>query len=450
MGFKRFMALFITMVSIVLLTVSSLLVSPSVAAVTSGGNVGLDTTKSLEDIIAPNQEALDKLVTNAFDLTDYVSDGNDDYLLDGVSASGIKSLIERFEAEGEFANSVAARALKTHMTAVELYEKQGNADKIVKHMNGFEVLLEHQKNDEVISGKAYQILQSYAVELVDKWDTAFSSERAMKHIHNLSVGIGPRVTGTAEERLGVDYIKNEFEKLGYDVSTQEFDIRGDLKSQNVIAVKKPEGIDNAEIIYVTSHHDSVRNSPGANDNGSGTSTILEMARAMQNQAVNKEVRFIAFGAEEIGLVGSTYYVSQLSQEEIGRSIANFNMDMVGTNWEPASQLYVNTVDGKSNIVWTSVDAAAKELNLPDNLLNLYQFSRSDHVPFHNVGIDAALFIWMEPGTARLEPYYHTPQDTIENVSPERIQIVGDILKSAVTELVAEQATDQVVTMQEAS
>ena len=450
MGFKRFMALFITMVSIVLLTVSSLLVSPSVAAVTSGGNIGLETTKSLEDIIAPNQEALDKLVTNAFDLTDYVSDGNDDYLLDGVSASGINSLIERFEAEGEFANSVAARALKTHITAVEIYENQGNSDKLVKHMNGFEVLLEHQKNSEVISGKAYQILQSYAVELVDKWDTAFSSERAMKHIHNLSVGIGPRVTGTAEERLGVDYIKNEFEKLGYDVSTQEFDIRGDLKSQNVIAVKKPEGVDNAEIIYVTSHHDSVRNSPGANDNGSGTSTVLEMARAMQNQAVNKEVRFIAFGAEEIGLVGSTYYVSQLSQEEIGRSIANFNMDMVGTNWEPASQLYVNTVDGKSNLVWTSVDAAAKELNLPDNLLNLYQFSRSDHVPFHNVGIDAALFIWMEPGTARLEPYYHTPQDTIENVSPERIQIVGDILQSAVTELVAEQATDQVVTMQEAS
>ena len=60
---------------------------------------------------------------------------------------------------------------------------------------------------------------------------------------------------------------------------------------------------------------------------------------MKNVPVDKEIRFIAFGAEKIGLVGSKYYVSLLSQDEISRSIVNYNLDMVWTNWEPASQLF---------------------------------------------------------------------------------------------------------------
>ncbi|RST61609.1 M28 family peptidase [Siminovitchia terrae] len=499
-----------------------------------------------------------------------------DYLPDGVTADGMKSLVERFEKEGEFASEVAARALKTHLTAVALYEKQNDAEKVTKHMKSFNLLIEQQEKDKLVSGKVVRILKSYSNQLIEKWDAQFSSEKAMKHLQHLSVDIGPRVTGTDEERQAVQYIQNEFKKLGYDVSTQEFSIpdrfggelkvisnnnkklniaistgssqtdekgitgdvvdsglgkpeelsdvegkialvqRGELsfwekvenamkagaagviiydntdsaspinpslgnnkstipvvgitqadgkdllskassgelkvnlmvrtftnqKSQNVIAVKKPKGIPNPEIVYVTSHHDSVSGSPGANDNGSGTTTILELANAMKNIPNNKEIRFVTFGAEEIGLVGSRYYVSQLSKDEISRSIANFNLDMVGTNYEPASQLYVNTVDGKSNTVWQSVKAASERLNIDDNVLNLYQFSRSDHVPFHEAGIDAALFIWMVPGTAGLEPWYHTPNDKIENVSPERIQMVGNIIHSAVSELVTQKQGTQ--------
>ncbi|MFJ7934602.1 M28 family peptidase [Sporosarcina sp. NPDC096371] len=568
MGTKRFLSRFFTTASIMLLTASTLGAGPASALTTSDIAV-----KSQAEMILPERDAMHKLLTNVYDSTSYVNAGNTNYSLNGVSASSIKLLIERFESEGEFANSVAARALKTHMTALELYEKQANADKIVKHMNGFLVLLEQQHSKQLLSGTAYQALKDSTDEMVGQWDTTFSSDRAMTHLHNLSIGIGPRVTGTAEERQGVEYIKNEFEKLGYDVSTQEFKLpdlltgqlqitsndnqnvrvaiadgsgytdengvtgqlyaaglgtaedftadakgkialiqRGDFtfwekvqnataagatgviiydnvnsstpilpglsnkssipvvgitkangedllsqmttgeveanlvihadstrKSQNVIAVKKPKNIENPEIVYVTSHHDSVAGSPGANDNGSGTSTVLEIARAMQNVPVDKEIRFIAFGAEEIGLVGSTYYVSQLSQDEINRSIVNYNLDMVGTNWAPASQLYVNTVDGKKNLVWDTVSAASKKLNIDDGVLNPYQFSRSDHVPFHDAGIDAALFIWMEPGTARMEPYYHTPQDSIENVSPERIQTIGDIITTAVTDLTSTQA-----------
>ena len=207
------------------------------------------------------------------------------------------------------------------------------------------------------------------------------------------------------------------------------------KSYNVIAKKTPAGVPNPGIVYITAHYDSVANSPGANDNASGTSTMLELARILKNVPTSKEIRFIAFGAEELGLLGSYHYVGQLSQDEISRSIASFNLDMVGTAYEPASQLQVSPVDGSPlNVVWQSVKKSAEELGYPENLINLQAFGRSDHVPFHQVGIDSALFIWMVPGTQGLEPWYHTPEDKIDHISPERIQIVGDIIGNAVESL----------------
>gem|GEM_PF-287213 len=356
------------------------------------------------------------------------------------TAENMKKQVEHFEREGEFASEVAARALKTHLIAVDQFEKEYAVDKVIKHLTSLVELLDHQYSNELLSEEAYNNLYAYAYHLLEKWEVSFDSNKAITHLQHLSVDIGPRVTGTDEEHEAAEYIENEFASLGYDVSIQDFDIRDGQKSQNVIAVKKPEGVEDAEIVYVTSHYDSVPGSPGANDNGSGTSTILEMARMLKDSPTDKEIRFITFGAEEIGLVGSKHYVSQLSDDEVNRSIANFNLDMVGTAWEPASQLYVNTVDGDANLVWDFVKSASDDLGHADDLLNLYQFGRSDHVPFYDAGIDSALFIWMEPGTAGLEPWYHSPEDTIEHVSPEKIQIVGDIVSSAVAELLSVMGT----------
>lgn len=134
-------------------------------------------------------------------------------------------------------------------------------------------------------------------------------------------------------------------------------------SQNIIGIKKPKNIKHPDIVYVTAHYDSVPFSPGANDNGSGTSVMLEMARVLKSVPSDKEIRFIAFGAEELGLLGSSHYVDHLSEKELKRSEVNFNLDMVGTSWEKASELYVNTLDGQSNYVWESSRTAAEKLGL---------------------------------------------------------------------------------------
>jgi hypothetical protein len=351
------------------------------------------------------------------------------------TAANMMNLVENLAADEELNDS---RPLLMHLTAVDQFEQQGATDKVIRHLESFELLLEHQFDNEMMSEYAYDNLTAYTDFIINKWEGSFDSNRAMQHISYLSEDIGPRVAGADSEREAAEYISNEFASLGYDVSMQEFDIRGGDVSQNVIATMSPEGVEDPEIVYVGGHYDSVPVSPGANDNGSGTATVLELARVFQDFDTNKEIRFIAFGSEEIGLVGSNYYVSQLSDDEIDRSAAYYNLDMVGTNWEPASQLYINPVDGDpENLVWQTSEAAAERIGLEEDKIFLNPFGRSDHVPFHNAGIDAALFIWMEPGTAGLEPWYHTAQDTIDKVSPEKVQLVGDLIHSAVSELVSE-------------
>ncbi|MFA1819688.1 M28 family peptidase [Virgibacillus oceani] len=351
------------------------------------------------------------------------------------TAANMMNLVENLAADEELNDS---RPLLMHLTAVDQFEQQGEIDKVIRHMESFELLLEHQFDNEMMSAYAYENLTAYTAFIIEKWEGSFDSNRAMQHISYLSEEIGPRVAGADSEREAADYISNELASFGYDVSMQEFDIRGDGVSQNVVATMSPEDVEDPEIVYVGGHYDSVPGSPGANDNASGTSTVLELARVFQDFETDKEIRFLAFGAEEIGLVGANYYVSQLSDDEVDRSAGYYNLDMVGTAWEPASQLYINPVDGDpENLIWQTSEAAAERIGLEEDKIFLNAFGRSDHVPFHNAGIDAALFIWMEPGTAGLEPWYHTPQDTIDKVSPEKIQLVGDLIYSAVSELLSE-------------
>ena len=205
-------------------------------------------------------------------------------------------------------------------------------------------------------------------------------------------------------------------------------------SQNIIATRTPKKGGDDGIVHVTAHYDSVPFAAGASDNASGTAVALELARILKSYPIDQELRIAFVGAEEIGLVGSRYYVSQLTEDEISRSIGNFNMDMVGTAWENATAIYMNTLDGQPNIVTKTAAATGERIGTPSELI-LYQRGSSDHVPFYEAGIPAANFIRREPGTASLEPYYHTPLDTIEHVSAERLKEAGDLVGASVYQLI---------------
>lgn len=196
-------------------------------------------------------------------------------------------------------------------------------------------------------------------------------------------------------------------------------------SYNVIASRKPvKDNDTDQIITIGAHHDSVPGSPGANDDASGVSAVLELAKIYTKYPIDTEVRFITFGAEERGLVGSSYYVSQLPQSDIDRMVAHFQMDMIGSKDAGADHvaggLIMYTIDGQKNLV-TDLSAASAVRTMSE-LIPYGQLGRSDHQPFHDVGIPAALFIH-----SPVEPSYHQPTDTIDKISKEKLQQVAEII-----------------------
>jgi aminopeptidase YwaD len=218
-----------------------------------------------------------------------------------------------------------------------------------------------------------------------------------------------------------------------------------LQSLNVIGIKPANNGDpDAPAILVTGHMDSVVGAPGANDNASGVALALELGRVLKSYNTDKELRFIAFGSEERGLVGANYYVNDLTDDERARIMAVFNGDMVATSYVPANPyyaenfyLYAMTVNGLPNMVTDGAVAAGARLGNSSILPG--RFSSSDHVPFHNRGIPAALFIWMfweSTSVYDIEKVYHTPQDTIEeNVSLDRMQTALEIIGAAVFDVV---------------
>ena len=86
-----------------------------------------------------------------------------------ISASGMKTVVERFEEEGAFENDGVARSLMVHLTAVSRYEEKELAEKVVKHMESFKKLLDHQKDNALISVEAYHTLKAHSDALIKQW-----------------------------------------------------------------------------------------------------------------------------------------------------------------------------------------------------------------------------------------------------------------------------------------
>jgi Zn-dependent M28 family amino/carboxypeptidase len=210
--------------------------------------------------------------------------------------------------------------------------------------------------------------------------------------------------------------------------------RGMAETYNVFA--ETPGGDPDNVVMVGAHLDSVDAGPGINDNGSGSAALLHVAEMMSKVKVENKIRFAWWGAEEFGLVGSDYYVYNLTDEERAQIALYLNYDMI------ASPNYVRFVyDG---------DGSAFGLAGPDGsaqIEELYedfyasrglaweptQISfRSDYAAFFDFGIPfGGLFTGAEGiktpeqaaiygGTAGIsyDPCYHLACDTLDNVNME--------------------------------
>jgi Zn-dependent M28 family amino/carboxypeptidase len=203
---------------------------------------------------------------------------------------------------------------------------------------------------------------------------------------------------------------------------------------------------------VGAHLDSVAEGPGINDNGSGTAAILEIAEEiseLEDFEPRNKIRFAFWGAEEAGLLGSEYYVSQLNASAIKKIAVNLNFDMLGS---PNYVRFVYDGDGSAtdtagpngskNIEQVFLDYFAEE----DLATEPTAFDgRSDYGPFIAVGIPAGgLFSGAEGiksaeeagiygGTAGVayDPCYHQACDTFANNNDTGLHQLSDAAAHAV-------------------
>jgi Zn-dependent M28 family amino/carboxypeptidase len=220
-------------------------------------------------------------------------------------------------------------------------------------------------------------------------------------------------------------------------------------THNVIA-ETPGGRDD-RVVVVGAHLDSVAEGPGINDNGSGSAVILEIALQMAALGIEprNKVRFAWWSAEEEGLIGSAYYVSQLSARDIKNIALNLNFDMVGS---PNFVRFVYDGDGSGTgtagpngskvIEQVFLDYFAGQ-GLPSEPTAFD--GRSDYGPFIDVGIPAGgLFtgaegiktaeqVEMYGGTSgeQYDPCYHQACDTVDNVDVDELDRMADATAHAV-------------------
>ena len=230
--------------------------------------------------------------------------------------------------------------------------------------------------------------------------------------------------------------------------TTETEADLDATTTNVFADSK--GGDPNKTVVVGAHLDSVVEGPGINDNGSGTSAILAIAEAAAKlKAPKQKLRFAFWGAEESGLLGSTYYVDTLPPAELAKIYANLNFDMLGS---PNYVRFVYDGDGSD----TPLAGPPGSAEIEDIFTEYFagqglaseptEFSgRSDYGPFIEVGIPAGgLFSGAEGvktpeqaatygGTAGqpYDPCYHLACDTTNNLNTKALNELGDAAAHAV-------------------
>ena len=221
------------------------------------------------------------------------------------------------------------------------------------------------------------------------------------------------------------------------------------ESENVIAETSTGRTD--RVVVSGAHLDSVIEGPGINDNGSGSAAQLEVALQMAELGIEpvNQVRFIWFGAEEAGLVGSAYYISQLTKREVKDIAVMLNFDMIGS---PNPGWFVYDGDASDTASTGSTGSGVVE----DVFVDFFQSigreteptafdGRSDYDAFVAVGIPAGgLFTgaedimtadqaakWDGEAGVAFDPCYHAACDTYDNVDLEALDEMTDAMAHAI-------------------
>ncbi|HVO96635.1 MAG TPA: M28 family peptidase [Bryobacteraceae bacterium] len=263
----------------------------------------------------------------------------------------------------------------------------------------------------------------------------FSGPSAFKYTQD-AVAFGPRPSGSTANRQLQAYIRTQLHQWKCEVTEDPFMAKtpkGDVPMTNIIA-KFPGKSGRA--IVVTGHFDTKlfpgRKFVGANDGGSSTGLLLELARALSGTSRVDDVYVVFFDGEEAvndwtetdSVYGSRHLAYKWKADgTLARIKALINVDMVGDK-NLGLLIEENSTYSLRKLVW---DTAA-ELGYKAYFLDSGEKIEDDHLPFLKLGVPALDLIDFD-----YDPW-HKDSDTMDKVSPKSLEIVGTVVLESVKRL----------------
>jgi glutaminyl-peptide cyclotransferase len=258
----------------------------------------------------------------------------------------------------------------------------------------------------------------------------FDGIAALKHVEQL-VAMGPRVAGTPGGARAREYIVGELKKIaGVQVQVKAFDAdtpHGRVSMANVIAIlpgRRPD------VVMVAGHYDTKLFKQftfvGANDGGSSTGLLLELARRLAIRPRDYTCWLVWFDGEEAreawtdrdSLYGSRRLAAELARDKrLPRAM--ILVDMIGDR-DLAIRREAHSSTWLTQIIW---DAAAR-LGYGRHFLRDTMPVEDDHVPFLRVGVPSTLLIDFD------FPPWHTAADTLDKISADSLTVIGHVVLEA--------------------
>lgn len=268
----------------------------------------------------------------------------------------------------------------------------------------------------------------------------FDGTRAYEHVRQM-VALGPRPSGSAALSRTQDYIKTQLAAFGCPVAEDNFSAQtpvGPIQMKNILVKIPGQG---REIVLLLTHYDTKRleNFVGANDSGSSTGVMLEMARLYCGARPEKKLAaanlWIAFldGEEAVkqwteadSVYGSRELAARLSLAgELPRVKAAVLADMIGDH-----HLFLKRDSNSTAWLVELIWATAKRLGYGRNFSDETTAMEDDHLPFIRRHVPAVDLIDFESQST----FWHTPQDTLDKVSPRSLAIIGHVLVESLPQI----------------
>src|SRR6266481_2712873 len=258
----------------------------------------------------------------------------------------------------------------------------------------------------------------------------FSGEKAFAQVQRL-VAFGPRPAGSKAVEKSRDYIEDQLRRSGWQVTRQAFSDdspQGKIQFVNLIARFSGEKKAASPSFLLCSHYDTKMFDAirfvGANDGGSSTGLLLELARVIgQHPNLARKVELVFFDGEEAfvrfsetdGLYGSRYFAKQLQRDGAKQFRAGILFDMVGDR-----SLDITLPTDSPPEMARDIFAAAEALKSRSYFTYLDRAMTDDHTPLNAIGIPVIDIIDFD------FPWWHTADDTIDKISAQSLQIVGSV------------------------